>query len=142
MPRSLSLKTRELGNLSLYLIYQKADQYEETWRAIQGLEIAQGFTVITKEVLNQALLGWTSPFVKQLGIPPVGALVKLPTVNKLCEAREKCPMYTPRECVPQYKKMPWCFQPAGLSSDEQRRLAADVVQMWRAKTYIVVVTEP
>lgn len=142
MPRSLSLKTKELGTLPLYLIYQTGDKYEDQWAPLQGCQITEGFTVISKTVLNQALLGWTSPLVKMLGIPPAGALVKLSVLNKLCEARESCPMYTKNECVPQYKKMPWCFQPAGLESDAQRRLAAEVVGHWRAKTFVVVVTDP
>lgn len=136
------MPTKELGEMQLFLIYATAGEYEPLWRAIQGLPLTESFTVTTKATFDHALRGWTSPFVKGLSLPPVGALKKLPVLNRLCENRQGCPMYHKAECTPSHKKMPWCFQPSGLESDEQRRLASEVVQMWRAGVYIVVVDDP
>lgn len=142
MPRDLTLPTRELGDLKLFLIYAKAGEWELSWRPIQKLPIAESFTVTTKSVMDHALRGWTLPLVKGLSIPPVGALRKLPLVSQHCEARTGCPMYHRTECTVTHAKMPWCFQPGGLAGDEERRLAADAIQKWRAGVYLIVVDEP
>lgn len=142
MPRELKLKTRELGDLQLLVIYSKGGVWEPAWRPIQHLPIAESFTVITKATFDHALRGWTTPFVKGLSIPPDGAIRKLPVTSHGCEERLRCPMYHRAECTPTHKKMPWCFQPGGLASDEERRLAADAIQKWRSGVYLVVVDEP
>jgi hypothetical protein len=142
MPRELVLPTRELGELRLFLVYSRAGIWEESWRVAQGLSIAESFTVTTKAIMDHALRGWTLPLVKALGIPPVGAIKKLPAVSQQCEIRTRCPMYHRAECTPSHKAMPWCFQPGGLASDEERRLVADTIQKWRAGVYLVVVDEP
>lgn len=142
MARELTLPTRELGDLQLLLIYAKAGVWEAAWRPIQQLPIAESFTVTTKAVMDHALRGWTSPLVKALGIPPDGAIRKLPSASRECHVRTECPMYHRAECTPTHKKMPWCFQPGGLATDEERRLAADAIQKWRAGVYLVVVDEP
>jgi len=142
VPRELTIPTRELGELKLLIIYSKAGVWESSWRVLQGGPYADLFTVTLKVTMDHALRGWTSPLVKGLGIPPVGALRKLPTLGHSCYVHSSCPMYHRRECVPSHKSMPWCFQPSGLVSDEERRLAAEVIQKWRDGVYLVVVDEP
>lgn len=142
MPRELKLATRELGQLELYVIYSKSGVWEPAWVPAQGLPFADSLTVTTKVVFDHALRGWTSPLVKVLNVAPKGALRKLPALSQQCHAREKCPMYSRAECAPQAKKMPWCFEPGGLETDDERRLLADAIRMWRAGVYIVVVDEP
>lgn len=140
MPRQLSLKTHEMGDLELYLIYQYGKVWEEEWRPLQGEAITKLLTVVSQEMMDYALKGLTRPFIKVLGIPPEGALRKLP--NSLCDRRMLCPFYRKKECVPLYKKMPSCFEPAGIEDLEARRLAGDLVRMWREGVYLVVVVHP
>lgn len=140
MPRQLSLKTHEMGDLELYLIYQYGDLWEEEWRPLQGEAITSLLTVVPQEMMDHALKGLTRPFIKSLGIPPEGALRKLP--NKLCDKRIMCPFYRKKECVPLFKKMPECFEPAGIADLEARRLAGLLVRMWREGVYLVVVVHP
>lgn len=137
MPRELNLNTHEMGDLNLYLIYQYGEVWEEEWRPLQGEAITKLLTVVSQEMMDHALKGFTRPFIKALGIPPEGALRKLP--NSLCDRRIHCPFYHKKECVPLYKKMPSCFEPAGIEDLEARRLAGDFVRMWRAGVYLVVV---
>lgn len=140
MPRQLKLKTNELGDLDLFLIYQYGDTWEEAWKPAQGLPITTLLTVVTKELMDHALKGWTSPLVKALGISPEGAIRKLPVVNRTCERKDPCPFYRPKECLPTFPKMPWCFEPGGIEDPNARSLAAEVVRLWRLGVYIVVVT--
>lgn len=142
MPRKVTIPTRELGELSLYVIYEKAGSYEPSWAPVQGKPFTDGFSRVSIEVWTHALKGWTHPLVKALGLPPEGAIRKLLPIEKTCEAQSTCPLFTKGECTPLYKKMPWCFQPGGLDTLDQRRLGAEAIQMWRDKTYIVVVFEP
>lgn len=140
MPRQLNLKTHEMGNLELYLIYQYGELWEEEWRPLQGEKITSLLTVVSKEMMDHALKGLTRPFIKALGIPPEGALRKLP--NGTCDKRIMCPFYRKKECVPLFKKMPSCFEPAGVEDLEARRLAGLLVRMWREGVYLVVVVHP
>jgi hypothetical protein len=140
MPRQLKVSTREMGNLELYLIYAKGDAWEAEWRPLQGTTMADLFTVVTKEVMDHALWGYSKPLVTALGIPPVGALRKLPQPR--CTRKGTCPFYIPTDCVPTGKNLPHCFQLEGLPSDESRTLAYEAVRLWREGVYIAVVKEP
>ena len=141
MPRRLKLKTQELGDLELYLIYQYGKTWEDTWEPAQGLSAMSLLTVVGKDVMDHALAGWTSPLVKALGIPPEGALRKLPVENRVCERKDPCPFYRPKECVPLHPKMPWCFDPGGIEDPNARRLLAELVKFWKEGVYTVVVVD-
>jgi hypothetical protein len=141
MPRRLTIKTNEKGDLPLYLIYADGTgHWEQEWASAQDLELSSLLTTVPKETMDHALAGWTKPLVDALGIPPEGALRKLPVANRVCGVRKRCPYYEPNKCVPLHQKMPWCFEPDGLKSDESRHFAARLIQLWREKVYVVVVT--
>lgn len=134
MPRRLSIPSRELLRIELYLIYSYDGEWEEEWRPLQGvLPIPE----VGKEVMDQALVGWTKPLVSQLGIPPEGHLRKLP--SRECTHKEKCSFYKPKICEVLSKDMPWCFEPdkTPLASG----LTSKVIQMWREGVYVLVVNE-
>lgn len=141
MPRRLTLRPRELGKLDLYLIYDMAGTWEPAWRALQGHAVATLFANVSKTVMDQALVGWTRPLVDAIGLQPQGSLLKLPLAAKECETRSRCPLYSPKECTPTAKKMPWCYTPDGFGTDELRRLVGEAISMWREGVYLVVVTE-
>ena len=140
MPRRLRVSTRELGMVEMYIIYAKGDVWEDEWRALQGTEIAALFTVIPKEVMDHALWGYSKPLVDALGLPPKGALMKMP--HPLCRNRIGCTFYEPRDCVPTGRNLPHCYQPEGLLADQSRELAYVAVRFWREGVYIAVVKEP
>lgn len=139
MPRRLKLKTIELGDVELFLIYQYGEKWESEWLAVQGAEFTKLFTVVTEEVMTHALKGWTRPLIKTLGIEPEGAIRRLPVADRVCWKRDPCPFYRPKECVPTFKKMPWCFEPGGIENPDARTLAGEAVQLWRQGVYILVV---
>lgn len=141
MSRRLKLPTKEMGDLQLYLIYQTGAEWEKEWAALQSHPIASLFTVVSKETMDAALLGSTSSLVKQLGLPPIGAIHKLPLINQVCSLRNECVSFTRHLCVPEHKKMPVCFQPDGVEGTEARQLAADVIRHWREKVYVIVVRD-
>ncbi len=141
MPRRLKLIPRELGELQLYLIYAKGGDWEQAWKPLQGHPVGGLFTKTTKIVLDHALAGWSRPLVDALGIPPQGALRKLPEAQRQCVHRAKCSLYIARDCVPAAAKMPWCFQPSGMADEKIQQLVADAIRLWREGVYIVVVSE-
>jgi hypothetical protein len=140
MPRRLKLSTAEMGMLELQLLYSYQGVWEEDWALLQGSFLAESFTVTTKEVVDHALRGWTKPLVTALGIPPEGALRKLPPTAKVCSSLRGCPHSGP-DCHPLAKKMPWCFVPAGVVAPAEPK-ASEVVQLWREGVHIVVLEDP
>ena len=140
MPRRLKIVTKELGEVELFAIYSTNGQWEMSWRSLQTDPLAKEFTSITKEVFDQTLLGWTSPFVKMLGLAPNYSLRKLSTESKQCFQQGSCPFFEKKNCSPISAKMPWCFEP-GIEDKDVRRLVAEVIKLWREKVYIIVVEE-
>jgi hypothetical protein len=137
MPRRLKMKTQELGDLELYLIYQYGGRWEEEWAPLQSEKIAQLLTEVSQELIDHALIGLTSPLVKALGIPPIGALRKLP--DSRCYRRTLCPFYHKMTCKPTHPKLNWCFEPEGIEDPIARNLGSDLVKLWRESVYVLVV---
>lgn len=135
MSRRLKLSTRELGDLELLLIFQEGSEWELEWQPLQHTALAGVFSVVSKELMDHALHGWTQPFVKALGLAPRYALHKVP---KVCGQHRVCLYYRPHDCTAVSKKRPWCFEPAGLEG-EAASLGQRVVQAWGEGVYVVVV---
>jgi hypothetical protein len=140
MPRRLKVETRELGMVEMFLIYAPGGEWEAEWKPLQGTDVGDLFTVVTKEVMDHALWGYSKPLVEALGLPPKGALHKMP--HPLCANRIGCTFYEARDCVPTGRNLPHCYQPEGLPSEESRQLAFEAVRLWRDGVYIAVVKEP
>jgi hypothetical protein len=130
-----------MGFLELYLIYDEGGVWEQNWRPLQGNEIASLLTTVPKDTIEHALRGWTSPLVKSLGLPPQGALIKLPESARVCTLRDRCPFYDKARCFPTAKRMPWCYEPDGSEDPEVRRLMSEIVKSWREGVYVVLVQE-
>ena len=139
MPRRLKAKTQEMGDLELYLIYQEGEHWEKQWRPLQGEPITSLLMVVTKEDMDHLLYGWSKPFMQKIGIPPEGALRKLP--SSLCYQRVPCPFHDRRYCTSKSKEIRICFEPDTIEDLEKRKLAADLVRLWKEGVYIVVVQE-
>ena len=140
MSRRMMIRTREMGDLDLQLIYNYAGTWEEHWRPLQGHSVAKLFTRATHDVIEHAILGFSRPLVKGLGLFPKGCLHKLPSFE--CEHAKACSLYIKKDCLSTVKTMPWCFEPAGVGDSAVRSLAAEAVRLWREGVYVVVVEEP
>ena len=140
MPRRLTIKTNELQDLPLYLIYQYGENWEEEWKPLQGAAITSLLTVVSQEDMTHALKGWTKPLFQALGLAPEFALRKLPSFD--CDKKKICPLHDKKNCTPRSKKMPWCFEPSGIEDLDARSLAGDLIKLWREGVYIVVVIHP
>jgi len=141
MPRRLKVYTNEMGPLELYLIYADHGVYEKGWYGLQDVsEIVALLPSVTKEVFDNALTGWTKPLVESLGPQPKGLLLKLPEESRECWSRVNCPLHF-KACTFLHKGMPWCFGPAGYEDEDQRKLVADLISIWRESVYVLVVNE-
>jgi hypothetical protein len=132
MPRRLKVQTREMGVVEVYLL--RSDEPE--WEALAETAASDLVSRMPRSTLEHALHGWSRPFVDALGLPPEGAIRKLPSRHHLCALRKRCAAWHNALCRPTAKKMPICFEPDGLPN-----LAAEVVRLWREGVYVVVTQE-
>ena len=141
MPRRVKLPTLEMGDVHLWLV----DGWTDGWDILRGTPIGDLLSVISRGVINHALHRWSRPLVDALGIPPEGALRKVP---QECWARRKqpgnlfaCPLHDKHACLVSSPKMPWCFEPDGIEETEIRKKASEAVMLWRDGVYVVIVVE-
>lgn len=139
MSRRLTIATREMGKVELFLIYDYGGTWEEEWRPLQKDALGAMLAKVPHDTIEHAILGFSRPLVKALGLEPKGMLHKLP--SRGCENAKTCPMFIERNCLSTVKNMPVCFEPAGVASSV-RQAAAELVRLWREKVYVVVVEEP
>ena len=138
MSRRVTLDTREMGKLDLYLIYDYGGTWEAEWRVLQDHEVGKRLTKVAHDTIEHAIVGFSRPLVKALGLFPLGMLHKLPSQE--CDHAKTCTIYIAKNCLSTSKNMPWCFEPAGLDSSVRER-CAELVRLWREKVYVVVVEE-
>lgn len=136
----MKLPTREMGEIQLLVTWEKDGKWEAEVEPLRGTRIGDQLSIISQAALDHALYGLSRPLVDALGIPPVGALRKLPVASRDCANVQKCPFYEPKNCHPTAKAMPWCFEPGGLSETAQFA-AARLIAEWREGVYVVVVRE-
>ena len=110
--------------------------WEPEWEPLRETPLAELFTTLPRATLELALMKYTRPLVKALGLPPQGALRKLPPEARVCAQRRTCSLRNDQECFPTARNTPWCFQPEGLP-----HIAAKAIQLWRENAYIIVVVE-
>lgn len=135
MPRKLTLPTLEMGTVDLYFIYAENGVWEKDWLPLQG-NIELPF--VSKETIDHALNRWTRPLVNQLGAPPDGMLRKLPSDAKKCGYKSICPFHSSKDCSVMSEKMPWCFEPKGITPGN---LASEIVKLWKQKVYVLIVND-
>lgn len=142
MTRQVKLSTREMGDLHLLLIREEGGCWESEWEPLRGTVFGNQFTTISKETLDHGLNRYSRPLVDALGISPEGALKKIPLESRECFRRRVCPLYEPKNCFPEAKNMPWCFEPDGVASEGVRYAATRAFEQWRDRVYLVVIKEP
>ena len=140
MSRRVKLPTQEMGEIQLMLL----DGWEEPWALLRDTLIGNQFSMVYREAVDHALHKLSRPLVDSLGIPPDGALRKVPEGSRLCWLRvrqgrqRECPIQGP-ECDIRSPKMPTCFEPDGFDDEAVRFIAARAIELWREGVYVVVV---
>lgn len=138
MARQVKLQTREMGDLHLMLVRSQQGVWEADWEPLRTTQYAEYVTKVSRETLDHALHGWTSPLVKALGPEPRLILHRLSPDSKQCAIWNDCIFYQKADCLPKAKKMPNCFQPVGVPVE----LGYEVLRLWRDSVYVVIVEEP
>jgi hypothetical protein len=141
MSRRLTLLTREMGSITLLVYEQRGGLWDPELEPLRGTRIGDQIAVLDQATLDHGLHGLSRPLVEALGIPPAGALRKLPGASKQCRLRSTCVFYAQPHCHALAKKMPWCFEPDSLN-DEACQAATKVIAEWREGVYVVVIKEP
>jgi hypothetical protein len=142
--RRVKLPTREgIGEVVLALL----TGWEKPWDALRNTKYAASFSRVSKKAIDHALHGWSKPLSDSLGISPQGALLKVAKEQRECflrhkgEGRKPCPLYNKAICHIQSPKMPWCFEPDNISTNEIRSAAAQAIALWREGVYLVIVLD-
>ncbi len=138
MARQIKLQTREMGDLHLMLVRSKAGVWEAAWEPLRTSRYAEYLLVTTKEMVDHALHGWTSPLVKALGPSPQLILHRLSPDSRQCALSGKCIFYRKADCIPKAPKMPTCFEPVGVPPE----IGQELIRLWRESVYVVIVEEP
>lgn len=140
MSRRVKIKT-EIGVITLELLREVGvdGEWEPEWEPLRGTVFGDQFSFVEHDTVEGALRGLTLPLVRKLGIQPVGALKKISKQSRECQRKSQCPLYSPKECFPEAKNMPWCFEPEGVELPEVRSKATRAIETWREGVYIVVV---
>ena len=135
----MKLPSREKGDLEVLVIRSRGGVWEGDWDLLRGTVVGDLFSKTTQVELDHILRGFSKPFVDALGIPPVGALLKLPSSE--CAKRRGCTFYDARKCHVTVKKdvLPLCFELALNLPPEAQTLLTEVVFQWRQGVYLVVV---
>lgn len=128
-----------MGEIHLLAIWERDGLWEPEWEPLRGTRVGDQFSCITQSVLDHALIKHFKPLVDSLGIPPEGALRKLPKEGRVCARRVVCPLYT-TQCHPLSKSMPWCYEPDGFSEEVVRKAVSKAIEYWREGVYLTVVT--
>lgn len=123
----------------LIISVERDGLWEPEWEPLRGTVFGDQFSVISKETLEHALKRWSRPLVDALGIPPVGALKKIPVEGRECFRRGTCRLYNAKQCFPEAKNMAWCFEPDGVADETVRYAATRAFEYWRDGVYLVVV---
>jgi hypothetical protein len=138
----MKLPTHERGELQILVIWERKGVWED-FQALRGTRFGDQLSIIPQNALDHALHRLSRPLVDNLGIPPAGALRKLPQAARECEKRLKCPLFKASECQPlSSKTLPWCFEPGGFADeDPAREQAARLIQEWSQGVYVAVIEE-
>ncbi len=126
-----------MGKLDLYLIYDYQGTWEEGWRPLQKHPVGALLTKVAHDTIEHAILGFSRPLVKVLGLFPKGMLHKVP---RECANAKTCSLYIPKNCLSTVKTMPLCWEPAEVDASV-RSLVSELVRLWRETVYVVVVEE-
>jgi len=143
MSRRVKLPTQEMGEVQLLLL----DGWEKEWAVLKGTAFGNLFSVVPHEAVEHALRRLSRPLVEALGIPPEGALRKIPKASRECLMRPKgagkrpCPLYDSFTCYPTAPTMQWCFEPDGIEEEAVRKMASRAIEVWREGVYVVVVMQ-
>lgn len=130
--------TQEKGPLEVLIVWSKDGKWESEWDALRETPWANLMTVVNPEIMEHALRGWSKPLTTALGLPPKGALRKIPEEQRQCLQRGPCPLYEAKKCYPAAKDLPWCFEPEGLEDQRVREAASRLIQTWHEGVYVVV----
>lgn len=142
MARQVKLPTVEIGEVELLLIDQDEDgKWEPEWEPLRETVFGDQFSVVSRDVVNHALYRYSRPLADALGVPPWGALKKIPKVSRECYRRKSCPLYDKRLCYTDSANMPWCFEPDGVEPETVRLTATKAIELWRDRVYLVVIHE-
>jgi hypothetical protein len=130
--------TQEKGTLEILVVWSEKGLWESEWEPLRGTLWAGLLTIVKPEVMEHALRGWSKPLVMALGLPPSGALRKIPSEFRQCAQRGTCPLYEAKKCQPVATELPWCFEPEGIEDFQVKEAASRLIQVWHEAVYVVV----
>lgn len=136
----MRVQTREKGRLEVYAITESPEgHWEVGWEDIRGSFFGSLVSRIPRSAFNHVLNGFSKPFVDALGLPPEGALQKLP--SPYCIKQSGCKLYDKKHCTLASKALPWCYEPASFEQlgATTLRIASELIFLWREGVHVIAV---
>lgn len=140
MPRRLKVRTHEKGVVEIFAFTESHDgSWEGGWEGLRNTLLGRLISRVPRSSFGHLLNGYSGPFVSALGIPPAGALLKLP--SPLCDKQNRCSLYQKRICWVGSRKLPWCYEPHRIDGLEPaaKPIAGEVVFLWKQEVYVVAI---
>jgi hypothetical protein len=138
--REFNLDTTEWGKIKLARPSFGSIEHDPwgTLACLKGTPWGDRIPVVSGEVMSHALHGRATPLMRVIGTEPRGCLKLIPDPYRLCAMGKKgCVIYRKEVCHP-CPKIPDCYIPPGLDS-EQQLAASAVVLAWKENRYVIVV---
>lgn len=96
----------------------------------------QFIPIVTGGSLHQAIKGFATPLMQEIGPHPHGLCRMVPEGYRQCTLINECPMATSK-CVPG-PKLPRCYRPPGVPLEAAQAVSV-VALAWTEERYVVVV---
>ncbi len=104
---------------------------------LKDTDIGKLIPIVSGEALSNALHGYVTPLMNEIGPHPHGLLKQIPEKYRTCQMFESCIMYDLKVCFP-CPKLPACYVPPEVSSINQEALAI-IILAWAEGRYVILV---
>jgi len=132
-----SLDSQEWGQI---LVLRPIPINGDIWgdfTVLKGTPIGNLIPVVSGEAYSNAMHGYVTPLMNEIGPDPHGLLKQIPKEYRTCQMSQSCIMYDIKTCYP-CPKLPACYVPSKVHSDDQEVVAV-VILAWVEGRYVILV---
>jgi len=132
-----SLDSLEWGQI---LVLRPIPLNGDIWGDIVSLKntpIGKLIPVVSGEAFSNAMHGYITPLMNEIGPYPHGLLKQIPEKYRTCQMSKSCILYDTNVCFP-CPKLPACFEPSWVSSEDSEAMAT-VILAWVEGRHVILV---
>ena len=107
------------------------------FRPLKDTPVGRLIPVVLGESFSNAMHGYVTPLMNEIGPHPHGLLKQIPKEYRICEMSKSCMLYKAETCFP-CPKLPACFVPPKVHKDDQEAMAI-IILAWVEGRYVILV---